>query len=121
MSAALSFSIPTIASCLDLKPCLFPLAGGEPRAIPGVAITDAPIQWSEDGRSLYMFRFGALPTTIERVDVATGKRTQWKTLAPADPAGVHGINLVRMTRDTRVCLYTYLRTFSDLYLVQGLN
>jgi hypothetical protein len=68
-----------------------------------------------------MFRFGALPTTIERVDVATGKRTQWKTLAPADPAGVHGINLVRMTRDTRVCLYTYLRTFSDLYLVQGLN
>jgi hypothetical protein len=55
------------------------------------------------------------------MDVATGKRTQWKTLAPADLAGVHGINLVRMTRDTRVCLYSYLRTFSDLYLVQGLN
>jgi eukaryotic-like serine/threonine-protein kinase len=110
-----------VAACLDLKPCLLPLTGGEPRAIPGVEITDGPIQWSEDGHSLYMFHFGALPSTVERVDVATGRRTPWKALAPADLAGVHGITVVRMTRDTRVCLYSYLRTFSDLYVVQGLK
>jgi len=110
-----------VAVCPDRKACLFPLAGGEPRAIPGVGIRDAPIQWSEDGRSLHVFHFGALPTTVERVDIANGRRTAWKTLAPADLAGVHGITVVKMTRDTRVCLYSYLRTFSDLYLVERLN
>lgn len=68
-----------------------------------------------------MFRFGTLPSTVERVDIVTGKRTPWKTLAPADLAGVHGISVVKMTRDTRVCLYSYLRTFSDLYLAQGMK
>jgi serine/threonine protein kinase len=109
------------AACLDLKPCLIPLSGGEPRQIPGVTITDGPAQWSEDSRSLYMYQVGALPSTVERVDIATGKRTPWKTLAPADLAGVHGVTVVRMTPDARVCLYSYIRTFSDLYLVQGLK
>jgi hypothetical protein len=68
-----------------------------------------------------MFHFGALPAPVERVDIATGKRTPWKTLAPADLAGVHGVTVVRMTRDAHVCLYSYLRTLSDLYLVQGLK
>jgi hypothetical protein len=110
-----------VAFCLDLKPCLLPLVGGEPRTIPGVALTDGPIQWSEDGRSLYMYRFGAVPSTVERVDINTGKRTPWKTLSPADLAGVHGISAVKMTRDAHVCLYSYLRTFSDLYLIQGMK
>jgi eukaryotic-like serine/threonine-protein kinase len=110
-----------VAACLDLKPCLIPLSGGEPRSIPGVTITDGPIQWSEDSRFLYMYQVGALPSTVERVDLATGKRTPWKTLAPADLAGVHGVTVVRMTPDARVCLYSYLRTFSDLYLVRGLK
>jgi len=105
-------------NCPDFKACLFPLEGGEPRRIPGLKRDDAPVQWSEDGRSIYSSRFGALPSAVERVDIATGKRTPWKTLAPADLAGVHGISQVTMTRDGRVCLYSYLRTFSDLYLVQ---
>jgi hypothetical protein len=54
-----------------------------------------------------MYRSGTLPSTVERVDIATGKRTPWRTLAPADLAGVHGISQVVMTRDARVCLYSY--------------
>jgi eukaryotic-like serine/threonine-protein kinase len=105
-------------NCPDFKTCLFPLEGGEPRRIPGLKRDDAPVQWSEDGRSTYSFHLGALPSAVERIDMATGKRTRWKTLAPADLAGVHGISQVTMTRDGSVCLYSYLRTFSDLYLVQ---
>jgi len=68
-----------------------------------------------------MYQVGDLPSTVDRVDIATGKRTPWKTLAPADLAGVHGVTVVRMTPDAGLCLYSYLRTFSDLYLVQGLK
>ncbi|HXY50093.1 MAG TPA: protein kinase [Terriglobales bacterium] len=110
-----------VAQCLDLRPCLLPLSGSEPREIPNTDVTDIPIQWGEDGRSLFTYRFGPLPATIELIDVFTGKRRPWKTVAPADLAGVHGISLILMTRDARVCLYSYLRTFSDLYMVQGIK
>jgi hypothetical protein len=84
-------------------------------------MSDMPFQWSEDGHSLYMFTLHALPATIDLVDVVTGKRRPFKTVAPADVAGVHGIDQIRMTRNGRVCLYSYLRTFSELYLARGLQ
>jgi eukaryotic-like serine/threonine-protein kinase len=110
-----------VVQCPDLKPCLIPLAGGPPRPIPGGEVSDSPAQWSQDGRSLFVYQYGALPATLWRVDVVTGKRTVFRSLAPPDLAGVHGITIVVLTRDTRVILYSYLRTFSDLYLVQGIN
>jgi hypothetical protein len=110
-----------VVNCQDRLPCLFPIAGGEPRPIPGVGIEDSPIQWTADGKSIFMFRAGAMPANVERVDIQTGKRTPWKSLAPADRAGVHGVTVIKMTPDARVCLYSYLRTFSDLYLVSGLK
>jgi serine/threonine protein kinase len=110
-----------LASCPDATVCLFPLGGGDQRRIPDWKPWDIPVQWSEDGHSIYSFRLGALPARVERVDMATGRRTPWKTLAPADAAGVHGISAVAMTRDGHVCFFSYLRTLSDLYLVQGVK
>jgi serine/threonine protein kinase/WD40 repeat protein len=105
----------------DGKICLYPLDGGQAKQIPGLDLGDRPIQWTPDGRSLYMFRYGALTAKIDKVDITTGKHTPWKTVAPSDLAGVHGITEIRMTRDGRVCLYSYLRTFSDLFMVKGLG
>jgi eukaryotic-like serine/threonine-protein kinase len=110
-----------VARCPDLKPCLLPLGGGEATAIPGATRTDNPAQWTADGRSLYVFQYGNLPVRVELVNVTTGKRTFWKSFAPADLAGVHGISYASVTPDGRVCLYSYLRTFSDLYLAEGLK
>jgi Tol biopolymer transport system component len=110
-----------VARCPDLKPCLLPLDGGEAQVIPGATTTDTPMQWTSDGRSLYVFQYGSLPAKVELVNVATGKRTFWKSFAPADLAGVHGISIMTVTPDSRVCLYSYLRTFSDLYLAEGLK
>jgi len=104
-----------VASCPDLKPCIVPVAGGPARSIPSGEVTDSAIQWSQDGRYLYIFRYGALPTTVWQVDIVSGKRTLWKSLAPSDLAGVGGVTVVVMTRDTRVCLYSYMRIFSDLF------
>jgi serine/threonine protein kinase len=122
--SALSFASPDgkyiVVTGPDGKICLYPLDGGQPKQIPGLDLGDRPIQWTPDGRSLYMFRYGALTAKIDKVDITTGKHTPWKTVAPSDLAGVHGITEIRMTRDGRVCLYSYLRTFSDLFLVKGL-
>jgi Tol biopolymer transport system component len=111
----------TVSLAPDRKPCLLSVAGAEPKMIPGVTATDSSIQWTSDSKSLYMFRLGALPAQVERVDLGTGTRTPWKSLAPMDRAGVHGITLIVMTTDGRVCLYSYVRTLSELYLVSGLK
>ena len=34
----------------DEKAYFYPVAGGEPRAVPGIEIGEQPIQWSEDER-----------------------------------------------------------------------
>ena len=95
-----------VARCPDLKPCLIALDGGKTQMIPGATRTDIPIQWTSDGRSLYLYQYGALPAKVEMMNIATGKRTFWKSVAPADLAGVHGISYVNATSDGRVCLYS---------------
>lgn len=105
----------------DGTPHLYPVAGGAPKPIPGFAPDEQPIEWSADGKSLYVYRPGSFPAEVVRVEVATGHRTPWKSLAPADPAGVRQIGPIVMTPDARSYIYGYHRTLSDLYVVTGLH
>jgi WD40 repeat protein len=103
----------------DKRVCLYPLSGGEPAVVPGVAAGERLAGWSSDGRSLYVFRLGELPARVSRIDIATGSREVWKTLMPADSAGVSSITRVCPTPDGKWYAYAYIRSLSDLYLVEG--
>jgi len=105
----------------DGKIYLYPIAGGNPRLVPGVEPSEVPTGWSEDGRELFVVQRGEIPAKVTRVDIATGKRTLWKSLEPADSAGIDTIGRVLLSRDTRSYVYSYVRTLSDLYLVEGLK
>jgi dipeptidyl aminopeptidase/acylaminoacyl peptidase len=105
----------------DQNGTLYPVAGGEPRPIPGMNPGELPITWNEDGDSLYVYQPGELPARVYRLEVKSGKRTLWKTLMPSDPAGVETIGPILLTPDAKTCVYGYHRTLSDLYLVEGLN
>jgi len=105
----------------DQKGYLYPIAGGDPRPIPGLATGEEPIEWTADGHSLYIYRPGELPAKVYRLDLATGARTLWRQLMPSDPAGVERIGPIRMTPDGKTYVYGYHRTLADLYLVEGLK
>jgi eukaryotic-like serine/threonine-protein kinase len=105
----------------DQKGYLYPLAGGEPRVIPGFNPGEEPITWSSDGRSLYIYQPGELPARVFRLDVQTGQRTLWKQLMPSDPAGVENIGPILMTPDAKTCVFGYHRMLADLYLAEGLK
>jgi len=45
----------------------------------------------------------------------------WKTLFPADAAGVDSIGGILITPDAKSYTYSYPRTLSDLYVVEGLK
>ena len=105
----------------DRKVYLYPIEGGEPRPVPGIGANEVPTGWSSDGRSLFVLRYGELPARVTQVDVATGQRKPWKDLVPADAAGIDTISGILMTPDAKAYVYSYVRTLSDLYLVEGLK
>jgi DNA-binding beta-propeller fold protein YncE len=84
-------------------------------------VGEQPVQWSADGKSVYVYRPGDLPAKISRLDLATGQRVMWKDLVPADPAGVSQIGPIVLTPTGNAYVYGYHRTLSDLYLVEGLR
>ncbi len=101
----------------DRKRYLYPISGGEPTPIPGlVPGVDGLLQRSADGRFLYVARGDEAPAQVYRLEIATGKKELWKTLMPADAAGVSNINPIP-TPDGSAYIYNYTRVLSDLFLL----
>jgi len=105
----------------DGIPYLYPVAGGDPRPVRGAQPGDAPTAWSVDGHTLYMYRFGDIPAKVFQLDVTTGERKPWKELVPADAAGIDSIRGIMIAPDAKAYVYGYIRSLSDLYLVEGLK
>ena len=104
---------------------LFPIGGGDGRPLGALLSGDVPLQWSHDGRYAYTVDsvIGARPAAVDvfRVELATGRRTLWKTLMPPDPVGVEDMReTVVMTPDAQSYCYSYLRRLGDLFVVEGL-
>jgi serine/threonine protein kinase/Tol biopolymer transport system component len=112
-----------ITSDPEQKLSLFPVAGGEPRPIPGQDGRDEPIQWSTDGGSIYVRQDGGDLNIMRvyRLDLATGRRGLWKEYIPADPVRAAQFLPLALTPDGKSYAYTYARNFYDLYLVKGLK
>ena len=101
---------------------LYPIGGGEPRKVPASFLTgDYPIQWRADGRALYIGRRGDQGRySIDEVDLATGRRRQWKELRVADPT-LDVIRFPIVTPGGEAYVYSLSTSQSTLYLVQGLR
>ncbi len=105
----------------DQKAYLYPVDGGEPKEVPGLQPGEQPINWTSDGKSIFLYRPGEIAAKVFVMEIATGKRSPWKQLMPSDPAGVETIGPILITPDGKSCVYGYHRTLSDLYMVEGLK
>ena len=87
------------------------LKGGEPKPIPGLEADDEPIQWSSDGRAVFVKAEGDFVTKIYRVDLETGERKEWQDIDPPNKVGHVGLEVnpggILITPDGKVCIYTY--------------
>jgi eukaryotic-like serine/threonine-protein kinase len=102
---------------------LRPVDGGETRPIRGALPTDDLIQWSADGRFLYMRAPGDSTLDFFSVNLANGRRELWKRIDAGDPVGLIGIQpgAVYMTPDGKSYAYSYWKTLTELYLVDNLK
>jgi Tol biopolymer transport system component len=104
------------------KLMLIPIEGGEPRPVPGVEPREAPVSWSVDQRSLYVFGFGfEMSGKIHRIDLASGRRELWKEIKPRDPTAIGPFSNIVFTPDQKGYAYSLVRSISTLYLVDGLE
>jgi hypothetical protein len=65
--------------------------------------------------------FSGASRDVIRVELASGRRVVWKTLAPADPVGVDNVGPIAMTPDARAYCYSHMRRLGDLFIVDGLK
>ncbi len=104
---------------------LVPADGGAAQRIRGMELGDELIQWSEDGRCLYVR--GADESVVElfRIDLASGRRDRWKKLEVPDRVGFIAIEsapgAVRMTADGKSYVFTYWQARGELYIAEGLK
>jgi hypothetical protein len=99
----------------------YPVNGGPAQAVHGVERGEAAIGWREDSRSLYAIpereNTDSIPVSI--VDIASGKRSPWKTIHPSQP--VLEIHDLHVTPDGQAYAYNYVTAQSDLYVAHALN
>jgi hypothetical protein len=99
----------------------YPTEEGEPRAMPGIEPGDMVCGWTSDGGSVFAFRPDELPVRVYQVDLESGERTLWRTLAPPDPTGIYRMSRVRMALDGAAYAYSYFLQLLDLHVIDGLR
>ena len=99
----------------------FAVDGSAPIPLTYLDPDDEPLQWSADGSLLFVRRAGAWPAAVDRVNTATGDRGPWKTIQPADPAGIDAVFRILITPDGKSYCHDYVRLLSELSVVEGLK
>ncbi|HUO60322.1 MAG TPA: protein kinase [Candidatus Acidoferrales bacterium] len=99
---------------------LYPIDGGSPKAVHGVQPRENVVAFSS-GRVGYVADTSQVPARLYRVDFQTGKRELFKTVAPADVAGIQDLEPLKVTPDGKYYVYSYERHVADLYIVRNLH
>jgi hypothetical protein len=99
---------------------LYRVEGGDPRPVPNMPQGQDILGFDERSESVYTIS-GDRKMRIDRLELATGKRTFFKEITPSDPTGVASIASVQLTPDGRSYCYSFMRSLSRLYVIEGLH
>ena len=78
-----------------------------------------PLARADDGTALFVGG-DSVPIPIVRLDLATGRRTPWLTIAPSDSAGVR-FAAATITPNGKSWALSTAKLLTDLYVVDGLR
>jgi dipeptidyl aminopeptidase/acylaminoacyl peptidase len=109
-----------VASVRGKGSLLFDVEGGPPQPIPGLPRDDMPIKWCADGRSVFVLSGGGHSFKVSRVDISSGRSEVWKEFLFTDVGG-NGDVRVLPTPDGKSYVYSYTRSFADLFVAEGLQ
>ena len=99
---------------------LYPTDAGEARPLPGVREGEGIAGFDATSSAVYVVS-GDLVLRIERLDLATGKRAFFREISPSDRTGVAAISALQLTPDGKSYCYSFMRSLSRLYVIDGLR
>ncbi len=105
----------------DQKLALYSLQSHTSRTLAGSQPDDDVVNWTPDGRAIYLHHAPDIPIRIYRLDLASGKREVFRDLPTPDLAGVELSGEVSLTPDGRTWALSYGRTLSQLYVADGMR
>ena len=105
------------AAGLDGAPALFSVEGEPPDPLPELGPRFAVAGWMKD-QSLLAFERNGVPAPVVRFDPRTRKVTPYRTLAPADLAGVPRLSKVLVTPDGKTFAFHFRRRTDVLFLLE---
>ena len=108
-----------VASSPTLGYRRYPVAGGRGREIPGLSANDQVVRWSVDGRALIVG--STTSSTLDRVDLATGRREPLVTLGTEPPGPRSRPIFFTMADDPRVYAYVAATYLSQVFTVDGVR
>ncbi len=94
---------------------------GEPQLLRGSQPGDQVVRWTKDGQALFVGISSDTSCAVSRLDVQAGTRTPWKTFSPSDVAGVISVACPFISADEQHYVFGYIRSLSDLFLVEHLK
>jgi Tol biopolymer transport system component len=113
------------ATGVDGRAYLCGADGSGQQPLLGALPEDGLIQWSEDGRFLFVRGSEKRALSLFRVDTKTGNREAWKRLAPPDRASFlefgSGPRIISMTPDGRSYAYSFHTKITSLRVVEGIR
>ncbi len=103
----------------DRKNVILTVAGGESHVL-DIPFSAAPIQWSGDGKTLFVRQLDYGPgIRIFRYDLSNSQYKLLKELSPSDRVGLSLMFEVVMGRNEQSYAYSYMRVLSELFVVDG--
>jgi len=89
--------------------------------LPGLTEEDTVMCFDATAKHLFVVTGDSASRRVDRVSLATGERTHWRSMVPSDRTGVFYLGPPVLSADGRTMAYSYYRHISDLYVVEGLG
>ena len=79
------------------------------------------VRWAGDGENLFIWQRREIPAVVYKYNLTTGNKEKWLELKLKDNPGGYQIVGIKLTPDGKTYAYSYMREFSDLYLMEDLK
>jgi len=99
----------------------FAWRSGVAEPLAALTASDTALSFDESGEVLFVSAPAAQDRRIDRLVLASGERTPWRTPSPADRRGVVYVSPPVVAADGSRYAYSYFRVISNLYRVGGLG
>jgi len=105
----------------DGSAVLLAVGSGRAEPLPAIGPEDTPIRFDQTGGQLFVAVREGDGLSVERLDLETGERRPWLALRPPNRVGIIYISPPVLNPAGDRYAYSYTRSLSDLFVVEGLG